>query len=201
MTPRKALANSLITHLPTPTYNYIYRIRSARQLPLFPLSSHPTLFPPYLACGFGLTAWRCLRLARRDTDSSRIRTRKESPAVELVGLVNSRVTPLHCPVLLCMPSCLRRAELVSARCRQPGWSANKGAGLITQESIERTAQRKNQDYIPVQPVQNLPERAGPAKNFTHPKEIQRKQLLNSRPKQPNKTAHNLVGCPNTTRDT
>ena len=89
--------------------------------------------------------------------------------MELVGLVNSRVTPLHCPVLLCMPSCLRRAELVSARCRQPGWSANKGAGLITQESIERTAQRKNQDYIPVQPVQNLPERAGPAKNFTHPK--------------------------------
>jgi hypothetical protein len=91
---------------------------------------------------------------------------------------------------------------VQVTCRQPaGWSANNGAGFITQESVERAESQRTKAKSQYNPVQNLPERAGPAKNFTHPKGNKRKQLLNSRPKQPNKTAHNLVGCPNTTQGT
>jgi hypothetical protein len=100
------------TLAPSPAYYYyIYLPCSACNL----FSSF--FFLPYSVPSLSCLLWLWVdRLALSpDTDSPWTQSRGESPVIELVGLVNSRVTPLHCPVLLCMPSCLRRAELVSAR--------------------------------------------------------------------------------------
>jgi hypothetical protein len=42
------------------------------------------------------------------------------------------------------------------KCRQPGWSANKGAGLITQESIVRTAQQRTKTKSPYNQYRTYP---------------------------------------------
>jgi hypothetical protein len=58
------------THIsPSPAYSYYMLPLALLATSSLLSSSLPTMFPAYLACGFGLTAWRCIRLARRDTDS------------------------------------------------------------------------------------------------------------------------------------
>jgi hypothetical protein len=95
---------------------------------------------------------------------------------------------------------MTHAELQNL-CRQPGWSANKGAGLITQESIKRATSRRTKTKSLYNPVQNLPERAGPAKNITHPKEKSKEIVVEQSTKTTQQTAHNLVRCPNITQGT
>jgi hypothetical protein len=55
--------------------------------------------------------------------------------------------------------------------REPGWSANNGAGLITQESIDGQHHKEPRLLSPKKAVQTLPESAGPAKEPHASKEI------------------------------